>query len=227
MNYCEWTKSDANYEGDNFVYEWGCGSGAICEAFMGDKCFYANFEYTLTDCYGNTEKDSITEYRYCCTTDNCNKMDIDVSQCEKSTGFTDMYKGYWECLTDATSPVYEYGCSDVDEITCDALNEMYKYQAGCWCKVYSLLSDEVSEDSQTVLQEEADSLMAQYSMYNDVLGCDIDLSCDISSDGAIVDESATTTTTTTTTTLAPETGGISGLVYCGALMWALLTMLYV
>ena len=211
MSYCEWTKSDNILDSDESYYDWGCGVGALCEAYMGDKCYYANFEYTLTDCYGNTEKEEINEYRYCCKTDNCNKVDIDTSSCEASSGFEDIYSGYYECISDTSSPVYKYGCGDVDDISCGALTEMFKYQAGCMCDVYGGLWNEVSAASKDILQEDADQQMEVFSSWNDALGCNIDLDCKLSSAGGVLQNN----------------GGVAGLVYSVALMWALLASLYV
>jgi len=210
-NYCEWYTYQDDYD-SGIQYSWDCSSGVVCEAFSDNKCTYIDVELTGTNCDGETETENIKQYTYCCrTSDNCNHVDIDISSCTRSTDFEDLYKGYWDCVYDYDSDAGELLCDDsVDEITCNGLLTVYRQQSKCICNVYGDLYDKVSSGTKTLLQQEINSVMEQYSEWNDVFGCNINLECDLAKGGVLTNNSA-----------------VSGLLYIIGLMWTLLVSLHI
>ena len=69
----------------------------------------------------------------------------------------------------------------VEDIECDALEAIFTQQAECECELYNILYDLVSESTQKRLKAFIDGDLKDFSEWNDVLGCDINLVCDLSS----------------------------------------------
>ena len=82
----------------SYDFSWGCGSGALCEAFAGDpngQCIYVNTN--VTDVVW-VHVDLPSEYMYCCVGENCNHKDIDISSCTYSADLENLYGEFWKCL---------------------------------------------------------------------------------------------------------------------------------
>ena len=154
----------------------------FCEAFADGVCVYIEYDTSYADCDGITDYKG-GYYTKCCEGGNdCNHgfSDIDTDSCTKVTD-NDLV-GYWGCLYPASgdSAWHKYVCDDdVDEITCEGVLAVFKQQAECKCKYYSAYYNRISAESQAILEWEIDVQMAQYSIWNYALDCDINLSCDL------------------------------------------------
>ena len=190
LQYCQWS-----YYGS--TYHWDCAgkysllgpflddiSGAVCEAFADGQCVYGIANGSETDCYGETEYYSTTIYQYCCTSDNCNYVNITTDSCTRSTPYENYWTQYYQCEDKSRTQgsAYEtYVCDQTHyEVTCDALLAIFTQTASCWCKSYNLLYDYLSGTTRDATQTYVDNTMKDYSKWNEVIGCDIDLVCDIS-----------------------------------------------
>ena len=219
-NYCQWSyteediDSDSDFDSD-YPYDWDCGNdggGAICEAFADSKCIMVDLDVEETDCYGNTFTQSLKGYTQCCKSgDNCNHEDIDTSDCTQSTEYETFFKDLWDCQNDRSSTGAQLLCDDsADSLGCSDLLAIYRQQSKCLCQAYGDIYTKVSAATKIILQKEADEGMAGYSYWNDALGCDINLKCDLGSGGVVKNNS-----------------GVSGLVYIVGLVWTLLVGLYI
>ena len=183
-SYCEWS-----YYAEDEEHDWDCGSGIFCEAFADGYCGYLDFDLSYTDCDGNEETETVKQYFQCCDGGNdCNHdiTNVDMDTCVKATGYENMYSNYYDCLTEPGSAYYTYLCPDsVDEITCTGLTKVFRQSAECQCGFYGDLYSEVSTKTQQALQEEIDESMEEYSQWNDVLGCNIKLSCSLATGGTV------------------------------------------
>ena len=168
---------------------WNCdhlSNGPDCEAFANGKCIYMNLTSTYTDCSGAIFKDKpFTEVLKCCDPSidgpNCNHETIDINSCERNAEYEEAMQSYHGCPTAAESTLREYYCNDnVTEISCDPIQAIYEEQAFCECKLFSVYYSKIGSNSKTALQAEMDGFMSTLSVWNDVLGCDIYISCDLS-----------------------------------------------
>ena len=187
IDYCGWTVINAEHD-----YDWGCGNGAFCEAFANDsngECVYVNTN--ITDVVGIYVELSF-EYMYCCDGDNCNHVDIDISTCKYSADLENFYGEFWKCLYSEDSVYWQLGNSDnVDVSGCVVLLDFFKAEADCYCNGYSDIYGRVSSETQTLLKTDVMYLMELYSQFNEVLGCDIKLVCDLVT-GRVMSENGTT-----------------------------------
>ena len=56
-------------------------------------CTYVDVEIEISDCYGNSETESLNSYNYCCKSgENCNRENIDTSDCTRSTAYEKFFK---------------------------------------------------------------------------------------------------------------------------------------
>ena len=209
--YCVWSYTEDQFDDDSDsedAYEWECGYGAYCEAFADDgNCIYVDIEVEESDCYGNNETYTQKVHINCCRSgENCNHENIDISSCTRSTDYEDLYMNYWDCLyNDYDSAAGMLACDDyVDSIGCGELLTLYKKDGQCKCELYGNLYSRVSDATKKILEEEISGDYTWYSQWNDVLGCDINLQCDLAAGGEIVNIISTTTTTSTTTTSTTE-----------------------
>ena len=140
---------------------------------------------SYTDCNGEMYEDTFQQYRKCCDPsiegDNCNYETIDIDSCTRSTEYETLFQDYYSCLYAEDGAYREYACDDyVTEITCDAIEALYSQQMGCYCVAYSGLYALVSETTGESLQDAIDGLLSSSSQWNDILDCNIDVTCDLS-----------------------------------------------
>ena len=213
QTYCQWS-----YYPDDEEYDWGCGSGLFCEAFADGYCGYYDTDIPYTGCDGNTKTESMQQYFQCCNGgNNCNAgiSNVDLDKCVRATAYEKMYNDYYDCIYKSESAYFTYVCDDdVDEITCDGLTELYNQDAECKCKFYEVYYDQVSSATQVLLQKEVDKIMAEYSEWNDIFGCDINLLCDLSTDGDGI------TTTLVDDSNEENDSAAAGKLYSFALLWS-------
>ena len=185
LNFCTWS-----VDVSRGYYNWGCGDyvGHVCEAFANDRCIFTDLNYTALDCDGSILGDfGGKSYQYCCIGDNCNYEDIDITSCTQSTEYEEIVLNWYDCLYAEDSAYYRLLCDDeVEEITCNDLSDTFEQQGGCFCDFYAAFYDKVSDGTKDMLQDNIDTWMEQYSNYNEIYGCDIDLYCDLASGGDLI-----------------------------------------
>ena len=176
LNYCSF-----NYA-QGYGY-WGCGNHAICEAFADESCGYAEYQLSYMDCDGNNNTIKYENYLYCCKGKNCNHgiSNLNISTCERKTEYGKLYEDYYNCAWRSEGAIQRAICDDdVQEITCDTVLSISQQLAECVCGAYADVYDLVSRETKQALQQFIDDLLREYSEWNDVLRCDYDLSCDLS-----------------------------------------------
>lgn len=191
--WCEWQYNKNTGYGD-----WGCGDSIFCEAFSNNKCSYFDVNYSeviyendnfQVDCSGATRNSSTRYYHYCCNTDDCNYEDIVSARrddCVENTDYGEIISTFSQCRYGKEFLATEYYCEPLmDEITCDIILEIISHLIGCYCKMYGSLYDYVSVETQIYMEQLIENfplrvLNVDFEEWNSVLGCDINLSCDIS-----------------------------------------------
>ena len=214
--FCEWS-----YSPDYGVHDWQCVedfSGALCEAFAEDNCIYYNTNLSYTDCGGVVYTERLYGYEQCCKGDNCNYdiSDVDLDSCTRSTEFEEFWRSVYECQSiEPGSFLDRYLCDDVDEISCEILELIFREQAECECGLGTILNALVSDEIQGFVKENINEYLKGFSEWNDVFGCDINLSCDTET-GEVINDSAARISTTevnddisSTDRLPDDTVGIS------------------
>ena len=227
MDYCQW-----DYHPDDQHYGWRCGDGPICEAFADNQCIKINTTWTWdTDCDGVYENYTLQRYIYCCdaSTENCNYANISTSDCiegEAGQAYGERYKNLQECRWGPNSEYAKYDCDDsITELTCEGILGLRQSEMECWCSAYKVLYDRVSTGTKALLQSEVDGLyVGKMDDWNEVLGCDIQLYCDLST-GIVSTTSAPNMTnvgaTNTINTPNDNDSGICGDVYFIAVVWVI------
>ena len=181
INYCQW-----QYYTNTNYYDWNCGSGIFCEAFADNKCIYLNSTFTKTYCDDDIiDTDNFNFYLKCCdasSTDNCNYQDILLNDCTQSTDYEQYYSLIYECMYGNTSVYQQYLCDDtITELTCDGIYNLNKAKIDCDCTGYKFIYDRISQSSKILLQNKINQVFnGQFDSWNKVLGCDITISCDVS-----------------------------------------------
>ena len=89
-----------------------------------------------------------------------------------------MVDGCYDCYFDPTTDAWDKMCDD-------DLTEIFHTRAGFMCDVYAWLYDQVGDETKTVMQDEIDIELQDYSQWNEVLGCNINLDFDLSKGGVI------------------------------------------
>ena len=205
-DYCTWTYTQEDW-GD--AYEWGCGTGATCQAFSDGYCSFVDVELSVADCNGGIQNSTVKQYFYCCDGENCNYgiSDVDINtECTRSQAYENLYKDYYGCLYAPNSARYTYRCDDdVQEITCTAVEAIFSQQVDCDCAAYRELYNLVDPASQQSIQDDIDKILDGYNEWNDVLGCNFQLTCDLSNSASPTTPMPTTMEPTTATPTAPVT----------------------
>eukprot|EP01084_Bolivina_argentea_P159360 277552_1 len=185
--YCSWQFDNDN---NDPYWNWGCNS-FLCGAY-GDryenKCMMSQYSVTYTDCNGVEKTESGGGYQWCCKgTDNCNFVDIDITNCEENTDLSGMLQKFYECSAEAETDMFDDDCNDFEyqEITCSSIKELFKDQAICYCKAYAQLYQDSSTLWKPWIKDQIDMMFESFSQWNDVFGCNppIVLTCDLEADG--------------------------------------------
>eukprot|EP01084_Bolivina_argentea_P159353 277536_1 len=185
--YCSWQFDNDN---NDPYWNWGCNS-FLCGAY-GDryenKCMMSQYSVTYTDCNGVEKTESGGGYQWCCKgTDNCNFVDIDITNCEENTDLSGMLQKFYECSAEAETDMFDDDCNDFEyqEITCSSIKELFKDQAICWCQVYASLYQTSSALWKPWIKDQIDMMFESFSQWNEVLTCNIELTCDLDGTGNI------------------------------------------
>eukprot|EP01084_Bolivina_argentea_P070370 127926_1 len=185
QTFCAVTKSLSTPFSNRFkaytgeLISWSCGGGSFCEAYANGKCVYYDTTFSFTDCYGNLQTTTNGFlYEYCCTTDNCNHQNINISQCERATQFEKVYQTFNQCLRESYHECYEVDY--IDDINCNGLWLFYTTYLECYCEYYASIYDNLSSGSQQKLQLTMNDMYVDFNKWNKVLGCDMQSPCDIS-----------------------------------------------
>eukprot|EP01083_Nonionella_stella_P078478 214798_1 len=187
--YCSWDYDVEPNETDDWY--WGCGDDLICGAYFdryGDKCMMSQYSVTYTDCNGVEKTESGGGYQWCCKgTDNCNFVDIDITNCEENTDLSGMLQKFYECSAEAETDMFDDDCNDFEyqEITCSSIKELFKDQAICYCAAYSSLYQTSSALWKPWIKDQIDMMFESFSQWNEVLTCNIELTCDLDGTGNI------------------------------------------
>ena len=141
--YCTWFY-DPDYTNS---YQWQCDSGQtssfLCDAYdIVDECYYYYDNSTDIDCDGTYTQDSGIVYRYCCSTENCNYVDIEYSMetCTHLTAYEEIMAAQNECYQELyMDEAYRSTvCGDeVDELSCTDLKAAYTTAVACECDLLS------------------------------------------------------------------------------------------
>ena len=180
IDFCQWTATI--YDDSDDDYNWDCGNPIFCEAWANNKCIWYDLSISIPDCDG-TSRDIVsqTQYQYCCTGDECNYEDIDISTCSQSTEYESMADEYWDCYFDQTTDAWDIMCNDdLTEVTCSDLLVIFTQRAGCLCDNYAGVYDKVGDETKVLMQDDINAQLQEFSAWNDVLGCNINLECDLS-----------------------------------------------
>ena len=153
---------------------------------------------TYKNCYDDAITLNFSLYTKCCEGDNCNYEDFDISTCNPSVEYESYVVGWFECYFEEGGAYQEYFCNDnITEVTCDDLYQISIHQAQCECSTSKLIYDNVGNETKAILQIKTDRFLETFSEWNDVLDCDIEIQCDLSS--GIVSGSGGPTTAIETT----------------------------
>ena len=175
---------------------------------------YANKSFYYTKCDG-VQTDSQIAYPYystCCEGNDCNHniSDVDLSSCTHDTSYETIWQDYHDCIAYTSGSAFEtYLCDDDAMVTCDGLLAVFMQSAECQCERDGAFYNLADSTSQATLQSDIDDELRRFSDWNDVFGCDIQLSCDLGSGGMVVNSGSSNTSgtisTSTTTTKATVT----------------------
>jgi len=184
--WCEYElPADEDDDGNDYG-NWGCHTSPFCSMYGANgECFYYEAEVEYEDCDGVTQTESRKDYTYCCNTDDCNFVDVDKSTCTKSIELSDVIAAFYECLVAEDVNLFSDDCTsfEEEEISCDNVVEMYGATAECYCAVYSQLWADANDDWKPWVKSVIDEFMASFSGWNEPLGCDIDITCDVTTEG--------------------------------------------
>lgn len=69
---------------------------------------------TYEDCDGAQVTESSEQYEFCCTTDDCNYVDIDVANanCVSNTNYDNVLDELYMCISGLDSANNAWGCND-------------------------------------------------------------------------------------------------------------------
>eukprot|EP00484_Ammonia_sp_Unknown_P021795 CAMPEP_0197027634 /NCGR_PEP_ID=MMETSP1384-20130603/7506_1 /TAXON_ID=29189 /ORGANISM="Ammonia sp." /LENGTH=559 /DNA_ID=CAMNT_0042456505 /DNA_START=82 /DNA_END=1761 /DNA_ORIENTATION=+ len=186
--YCGWSMS-GDSDGTSTDADWDCQDAISCETFVGDgKCMSYSWEVTYSDCYGVQQTETNTGYQYCCSSENCNFQDIDISSCTENTEWSNFGLTLFECLYAEDGAYIQFECNDdyVEEITCSRVSELFGAQIGCYCEAYGAIYDMLNKDVyKEWLVELMDGLTEQGQEWADVFGCDMSYTCDLEAGGVL------------------------------------------
>ena len=184
--YCSWI-CEYDVDGDEGC-DWQCASDgfSVCQIYgTDDECMWYNqteLSYS-TSCTVEIGGWSVN-YIGCCSTDNCNHEDAEYSTeiCTRNTEFEDIMEQYNACSLE----LYEdetyrsiYCGEPVESLSCGALKTAYTKEIDCVCDKYSALYDGLSSATQYQVQLLMDSYSISASRYNNILGCDIHIECNV------------------------------------------------
>ena len=185
---CDWKYNFEDGQGE--PYQWGCVDDRwedylMCEYAKGE-CIYVNTTIIYTGCYDETYHEDWREYINCCDPkvegNDCNHETIDTDLCVRCIEYETIHQNCYSCLYEDTGAYRQYVCDDyTTEITGDAIEAIYSQQATCSCAFYSGLYRKASAERRVYFEAKVDSELGTYSQWNEMLGCDIDISCDLSS----------------------------------------------
>ena len=185
QGFCRWQYNPGKSRDEQ--YEWDCyGQDPWCEAYSNGECTFVNTTFSYTGCNGEIYDETSQYYRKCCDPsidgDNCNYEIIDTDSCTRNIERERELESFLACLFADDGAYRQYACDDyVTEITCDAVEALYSQQANCLCSVYTGLYEKVSAASKLTLQSTVDGFLAPSSEWNEIFGCDIKVTCDLSS----------------------------------------------
>ena len=187
------------YDPVNNQYTWGCGSSyfqtmATYMAYANGQCVYANTTSTIQNCYGEdiayTPSSGYIEY---CDYDYCNfKDNAAPNGCIESKGLADLSIDYLSCLIgteyfcDTNKFITEMGCTDIE--TMNAAN------GACYCNIHRTIYPLISNELQTYVQYFMDYYFSLGNIYDNYLGCESSVTCDLKDNGTFITTSTTSDT---------------------------------
>eukprot|EP01083_Nonionella_stella_P143126 444137_1 len=152
--YCGWQYASSLFDGD----EWSrsCNDRVMCEAFgvSDGTCIITDQTFTMgLGCGAFAEHLGSDEFQMvqaisCCTDDDCNDGDIDISTCTQNDGYDAFVNDLYSCLAGQGS--WPWTCPDggSSEVTCNNIKTYLEYVKGCACTtaygLYTLPTNDAS-----------------------------------------------------------------------------------